>query len=177
MALNRNHARPLLTDAEYELFTASLSDRIGELDAAALTKAITRTRRARDKAADLQRRQAGKVRESAGARGAARSANVRTEKKATALAEALERFEKRLATVEARQERALRKARLDAARPAPKKKKTPAGNRQQRRAGGADGFMSSSAQAEAESSRRAPQTRINSSRAAAGRRRQARRDG
>jgi hypothetical protein len=175
MALNRNHARPLLTDAEYELFTSSLSDRIGDLDVAGLTKAITRTRRARDKAADQHRRQAGKVRDTAGARGAARSANVRTEKKATALGEALERFEKRLATAEAAEERARRKARLDAARPAPKAKK-PAGNRTQRRAG-AEGFMSGSAQAEAESSRRAPQTRINSSRAAAGRRRQARRDG
>jgi hypothetical protein len=176
MALNRNHARPLLTDAEYDLFTSSLSDRIGELDAPGLTKAIARTRRARDKAADQHRRQATKVRDTSGARGAARSANVRTEKKATALGEALERFEKRLAAVEAAEEKARRKARLDAARPAPKAKK-PAGNRQQRRAGGAEGFMSSSAQAEAETSRRAPQTRISSSRAAAGRRRQARRDG
>jgi len=78
MAFTRHHARPLLTDNEYALFVSSLSDHLGELNEAELRTAIGRTRRLRDKARDLHRRQAGAVRGSAGARGAARTANQRT---------------------------------------------------------------------------------------------------
>lgn len=180
MAFTRNHARPLLTDNEYELFVSSLSDHIGELNKAELRKAIGRTRRLRDKARDLNQRQARAVGRSAGARGAARTANQRTAKKETILTEGLHRFEKRLAAVEAAAERAKRDAALGAARkdggsgPGPNRAARRAKPRG--RAGSEGAFMSGSAQAEAHTALRGPQTRINTSRAAAGRRTQAKRD-
>jgi hypothetical protein len=178
MTYTRNHARPLLTDAEYELFTASLSDHIGDLDAAGVRKAIGRLRKLRDKASDLNRRQAIAVRKSAGARGAAGTANERTAKKETVLSEALTRFEKRLDQLEAAEERAKRTKALDtkkrASAPAAKNR---AGRRAASKGGAGEGkFMSGSAQAEATTAMRGPQTRINASRAAAGRRGQAKRD-
>ncbi len=51
------------------------------------------------------------MRGSAGARGAARTANQRTTKKEAILSEALNRFEKRLAALEAAAARAEREAR------------------------------------------------------------------
>ncbi len=183
MTYTRNHARPLLNDSEYELFTLSLSDRITDLNQAELNKAITRARRARDKASDLVKRQAGKVRQSAGARGGALNANERSKKKEVALSEALGRFEKRAAALEEAEEKAKKREALAHARSAsgkgPGKGKGPAGgakNRAARRAGGSTGFQSDSAGKKAESARRAPQTRINASRSAAGKRGQSRRD-
>ena len=93
MTYNRNQARPLLTDGEYKLFISSLADHIGELDRKALGQAITRTRRARDKYRDLAKRQNAGTRERAGARGAAHTANERTDVKATIFGEALDRLE------------------------------------------------------------------------------------
>lgn len=179
MAYNRNQARPLLTDAEYELFSASLADRIGDLNAADLDKAITRTRKARDKASDNKRRQASTVQKKAGARGVGQGANERSVKKKTMLAETLTRYEKRLAKVEAAEARDRRASVLTAAKAAKKapRKQATAPNRAARRATKATkGFASKSAQAEATAARRAPQTRITSSQAAAGRRGQAKRD-
>lgn len=177
MAYTRHHARPLLTDAEYDLFTASLSDHVGEMTPAELRGAISRIRRFRDKARDLHQRQAGAVRERAGARGAARTANQRTAKKETALSEALARFEKRLEALESAGRRSSKPpARQSSPPPAP------APNRAARRAAGRNrsgadgGFMSSSAGSEAAGSRKAPQIRISASRAATGRRHQAKRD-
>jgi hypothetical protein len=180
MVFTRRHARPLLTDNEYELFVSSLSDHIGELNEAQLRTAIGRTRRLRDKARDLHQRQARAVRSSAGARGAARTANQRTAKKEIILTEGLNRFEKRLAGLEAAAERAKRDAALGAARE--EGDTGPGPNRAARRAkptgrpGSEGAFMSGSAQAEARAALRGPQTRINASRAAAGRRTQAKRD-
>jgi hypothetical protein len=188
MAYTRNHARPLLTDAEYDLFVSSLSERIGDLDESGLRKQIGRIRRLRDKARDLHQRQAGAVRNVAGARGAARTANERTAKKATALTEALERFEARLAGLEAAAERA-EQAEHDAGSGRPDAEgargKGPGPNRAARRANakaqartGSEGaFMSGSAQAEARTAVRGPQARITAARAAAGRRNQSKRDG
>jgi hypothetical protein len=175
MTYTRRHARPLLNDTEYELFLASLSDRVVDHDRKALGTLISRTRRARDKARDQHQRQTIKIKKASGARGAARTANQRTAAKEQALAEALTRLEARAEHLDAAAERAVRQGALDA-------KATGKGpNRAARRAakGGGragSGFMSGSAAAEAEVSRRAPQTRISASRAAAGRRSQAKRD-
>jgi hypothetical protein len=57
MAFNRNHARPLCTDAEYKLFTASLADEIGTLTPVQLRGKIQRARKLRDKYRDLEKRQ------------------------------------------------------------------------------------------------------------------------
>ncbi len=180
MAFTRRHARPLLTDKEYELFVSSLSDHIGEFDVAELRKAIGRTRRLRDKAHDLHQRQAGAVQRSAGARGAASTANQRTAKKETILSEALNRFEKRLAALEATAERATRATRLAAAQEGrgaePGTTRAPRRAKPQGRAGSEGAFMSGSAQAEASTALRGPQTRIDGSRAVTGRRKQAKRD-
>lgn len=181
MAYTRNHARPLLNDSEYELFTLSLSDRINDLDRAELNKVITRARRARDKASDLVKRQAGKVRQSAGARGGALNANERSKKKEVALSEALARLEKRAAALEEAEEKAKQRDALAKARSAGGKGPAKTGssapkNRAARRGKAGSGFQSDKAAAKAESSRRAPQTRINASRAAAGKRGQSRRD-
>ena len=180
MAFTRRHARPLLTDSEYDLFVLSLSDQIGKLNEAELRKAIGRTRRLRDKARDLHHRQARSVRGSAGARGAAHTANQRTAKKETILSEGLSRLEKRLASLEAAAARSKRHAAPDAA--GQEGETGPRPNRAARRAeptgrAGSEGaFMSHSAQTEALTARRGPQARITSSRAAAGRRTQAKRD-
>lgn len=180
MAFTRHHARPLLTDTEYELFVSSLSDHIGEFNEAELRKAIGRMRRLRDKARDLHHRQDGAVQRSAGARGAARTANQRTAKKETILSEGLNRFEKRLATLEAAAERAKRDTALRAARKRGGTelgtKRAPRRAKPKRRAGSEGTFMSGSAEAEARTALRGPQTRINASGAVKGRRSQAKRD-
>jgi hypothetical protein len=175
MTYTRRHARPLLNEAEYELFLASLTDRIVDHDRKTIGALITRTRRARDKARDQYQRQTIKTKKASGARGAARTANQRTAAKEQALAEALGRLEARAEQLDAAAERATRQSALDA-------KQTGKGpNRAARRAAkgakkAGSGFMSDSAAAEAKASRRAPQTRITASRAAAGRRSQAKRD-
>jgi hypothetical protein len=175
MTYTRRHARPLLNEAEFELFLASLSDRITDHDRKALGTLISRTRRARDKARDLYQRQTIKTKKASGARGSAGTANQRTAAKQQALAEALDRLEARAEQLDAAADRAARQGALDA-------KATGTGpNRAARRAAkgsakAASGFMSDSAAAEAKVSRRAPQTRITASRAAAGRRSQAKRD-
>lgn len=180
MAFTRHQARPLLTDNEYGLFLSSLTDHIGELDEAEIRKLIGRTRRLRDKARDLHQRQAAAVRGSTGARAAAHTANERTAKKEAVLSEALGRFEKRLAALEATAERAKRAATLAAARkgrdPVPGPNRATRRANRKGRAGSEGSFMSGSAQAEARTALRGPQTRINASRAAAGRRSQTKRD-
>lgn len=180
MAFTRRHARPVLTDNEYELFVSSLSDHIGELNEADVRKAIGRMRRLRDKARDLHERQAGAVRRSAGARGAARTANQRTAKKEVILSEGLNRFEKRLAALEVAAERAKRATVLGAARKdrgtEPEPKRAPRRAKPKDRAGSEGRFMSGSAQAEATTALRGPQTRIKASGSVAGRRTQAKRD-
>jgi hypothetical protein len=98
MAYNRNQARALSNDSEYELFAASLADSITELTAAQLRSKITRARTLRDKNADLFRRQSLAMREATGTkRGKTGAANERTEQKARLFDEALKRFEARLA--------------------------------------------------------------------------------
>jgi hypothetical protein len=178
MTYNRNQARPLLTDAEYELFVSSLSDRVGELDRRELGKSITRMRKARDKYRDLAKRQNIGTRKRAGARGAAQTANVRTEKKATIFAEALVRLERQLDKVEAAEAREKRRQALERAGKADAS--TPGRRPSRPSPGTAKGstktFMSGGAEGANQAAIRAPQTRIAASRGAAGRRKQAKRD-
>lgn len=94
MAYNRNQARSLLTKPEFELFEASLSDRIGSLTAAQLRSKTDRARRLADKYRDLYRRQGRTAREKSGS-GA--GANERTDRKTAIFEQALGRFEARLA--------------------------------------------------------------------------------
>lgn len=96
MAFNRNHARPLCSDAEYKLFTASLADEIGELTPAQLRSKIQRARRLRDKYRDLFKRQRLANRARTGTKKGARpETNVRTADKARLFDEALGRFQAR----------------------------------------------------------------------------------
>lgn len=181
MSYNRRQVRPLLTDGEYELFSASLSDSIGGLDAKALSQAIARTRRARDKYRDLAQRQNISTGRRAGARAAAHTANERTQAKETVFGEALERLERHRAKREAAAQRQARAAALEK-----KAAKAAAGpNRAARRAAGktpdarpsaVGAFISDQASASNQSAVRAPQTRIAASRGAATRRNQAKRD-
>jgi hypothetical protein len=174
---NRNQARSLLTDGEYKLFISSLADHIGELDRKALGQAITRTRRARDKYRDLAKRQNAATSERAQARGAAHTANERTDVKTTIFGEALDRLEKRRERMEAVERKASRRAVLDR-----KAAQLPSTNRAERRltktaALPAKGsFMSDRASASSQAAIRAPQARIAASRGAATRRAQAKRD-
>jgi hypothetical protein len=114
MAFNRNHARPLCSDAEYKLFTASLGDEICDLTPAQLRSKIQRTRRLRDKYRDLLKRQRLANRARTGTKKGDRPAtNTRTADKAKLFDEALGRFE-------ARHEKLAAAAERDAARKAAK---------------------------------------------------------
>lgn len=137
MTYNRNQARPLLTDTEYELFTASLTDHIGDLDRRGLAQVTMRTRRARDKYRDMAKRQNTATRQRAGARGAAHTANERTGLKATVFTEALDRLERRRQKLEADEERAAGKAVLERKKAVPERKKarSAGGRRQAKRDG------------------------------------------
>ena len=116
MAFNRNHARPLCTDAEYALFTASLADQVGELTPAQLRGKIQRARKLRDKYRDLEKRQRLANRARTGTKkGDRKQTNVRTADKAKLFDEALGRFEARAAKLAAAAEReAQQKATRDA---------------------------------------------------------------
>jgi hypothetical protein len=106
MAFNRNHARPLCTDAEYRLFVASLGDEIGALTPAQLRSKVQRTRRLRDKYRDLLKRQRLANRARTGTKKGTRpDTNVRTADKAKLFDEALARFEARAAKLGAAAER------------------------------------------------------------------------
>jgi hypothetical protein len=116
MAFNRIHARPLCTDAEYTLFTASLAGGLNELTPAQLRSKIQRARKLRDKYRDLTKRQRLANRARTGTKKGDRpETNVRTEDKATLFDEALGRFEARAARLADAAERdSRRKAARDA---------------------------------------------------------------
>jgi hypothetical protein len=177
MAYNRNQARPLLTKAEFELFEASLSDRIGALSGAQLRAKIDRSRALADKYRDLFRSQARATREKTGSgRGTSGAANERTDKKSRIFSEALGRFEERLATVE-RQKAAAGKKKAPTPRPttraAEKKTSTRAARRTDRAATKSD---AAAASRKRETLKTPRNTKINAHVGARGRRNQARRD-
>lgn len=111
MAYTRTDAVKLLTAAEMVLFDAARRDSIGSLTTRALKAKIERTRRLRDKYRDLFKRQRLDTRARTGTKlGRSGMANQRTKEKATVLAEVLERYEARLAQIEAAEKRAALKA-------------------------------------------------------------------
>lgn len=104
MAYNRRQVAGLLSSSEMELFVASLSSGIGELDAVALRSKIRRARTLRDKSQDLLQRQRIATRERTGTKsGKSGVANERSAQKLKAFSETLQRFEKRLALLDERQ--------------------------------------------------------------------------
>lgn len=114
MAFNRNHARPLCSDAEYQLFTASLADEIGALTPVQLRGKIQRARKLRDKYRDLEKRQRLANRARTGTKKGNRpDTNARTADKAKLFGEALARFEVKAAKLAAAGER---EARIKAAK-------------------------------------------------------------
>jgi hypothetical protein len=191
MAFNRNHARPLCTDAEYVLFTASLADGIAGLTPAQLRDRIQRTRRLRDKYRDLFKRQRLTTRARTGSKKGERpDSNIRTGAKARLFDEALGRFQAReaklaaAAELEARRKaaRAVRIAQVAARREAGAKRADTLGKGKATTAGrgqtGSAGYVSESARASARS-KLARDNRAGARKGqltAAGRRSQARRD-
>jgi hypothetical protein len=130
MAFNRNHARPLCTDAEYALFTASLADRIGELTPAQLRGKVQRARKLRDKYRDLEKRQRLANRARTGTKKGDRPrTNARTADKARLFDEALGRFEAKAAKLAAAAEREGQLKASKAALKAQAKKKKKAGEK------------------------------------------------
>lgn len=111
MAYNRIQAARLLSKGEMEVFASSLAERLSSLTAAQLRVMVRRTRALRDKSRDLLRRQRLETRSRTGSKGGPTGgANQRTAEKAQALAEVLQRYEKRLARVEAAEKPPARKA-------------------------------------------------------------------
>lgn len=189
MAFNRNHARPLCTDAEYKLFTASLADEIGKLAPAQLRGKIQRARKLRDKYRDLLKRQRLANRARTGTKKGDRpQTNLRTADKAKLFDEALGRFEAKATKLVAAEQweakRAAAKAAL-AGRVAAKKKagarraaELGKGKARSRKASGAAGYASESARVAARG-KLARDTRAGArkgQKTAAGKRSQARRD-
>jgi hypothetical protein len=116
MAFNRKQARPLCTDTEYALFSASLADTITELTPAKLRSQAQRARRARDKYRDLEKRQRLANRARTGTKkGSSPASNQRTAEKAQLFDETLARFEARAAKLAAAAERETRRKEAAAA--------------------------------------------------------------
>ena len=105
MAYTLTQARPLLTAAELALFEQSRAEPIKGLTAAKLAGKIKRTRTLRDKYRDLYRRQTVALRGNARSARPGGPANERTQQKAEILQEVLDRYEARLALLQARAER------------------------------------------------------------------------
>lgn len=103
MAYTLTQARGLLTAAELAIFDQSRAGPIKELTAARLRGKVERARALRDKYRDLYRRQSVATRSApASRRSAAGGDNQRTQTKATVFSEVLERFETRLAQLDAK---------------------------------------------------------------------------
>jgi hypothetical protein len=189
MAFNRNHARPLCTDAEYKLFTASLQGEIARLTGTQLHSKIQRARRLRDKYRDLYKRQRLANRARTGTKKGARpETNQRTADKVKLFDQALNRFEARAtklaATAERKQKqkdsRAALEAQVGKKRKAGAKRAAALGQLQSRsgKAIGAIGYTDESAQRAARGKLRRD-TRAGARKghkSAAGARSQARRD-
>jgi len=110
MAYTRTQVRKLLTANEIEIFESSRAEAVKELNASRLIVKVKRARMLRDKYRDLLKRQRLATRARTGSKaGNSSDANQRTREKAEVFAEILERFEKRLALVEATAARAARK--------------------------------------------------------------------
>jgi hypothetical protein len=115
MAITLIQARKLLTAAELEVFIASRGQALTSLSLLQLRGKVKRARSLSEKYRDLLQRQKlatqGRVGSKTGRSGVA---NARTEQKAVVFGEVLESFTRRLAQVEAAQERASQKAKESA---------------------------------------------------------------
>ena len=107
MAYSITQARPLLNAAELELFDQSRAAPIKSLTLARLRTKVTRVRALRDKYRDLFRRQTVAVRKAPAtkSRSPVGADNERTQRKADILQEVLDRFEARVAQLEAQEAR------------------------------------------------------------------------
>ena len=107
MAYTITQARPLLTAAELGLFDQSRAEPIKALTLARLHGKVTRARTLRDKYRDLFRRQTVSVRTAPSTKGRSPVGvdNERTQRKADILQEVLDRFEARIAQLQAREQR------------------------------------------------------------------------
>jgi predicted RNA binding protein with dsRBD fold (UPF0201 family) len=117
MAYTRTQVRKLLNAGEIEIFESSRAEAVKELNAPRLIVKVKRARTLRDKYRDLLKRQRLATRARTGSKaGNSGDANQRTREKAEVFAEILERFEKRLALVEAAEARAAKKESAERAR-------------------------------------------------------------
>jgi hypothetical protein len=100
MPVTRAQAKEICTKPEYELVESSFRPAVTSLTAARLRSKVERSRKLQDKFRELAKKQnrESKEKQSGQARG---TSNQRTERKAQLFAETRERFEKRLAEVEA----------------------------------------------------------------------------
>ena len=102
MAISRREAKPLCTAAEFALANESYPPRVGELSEKELRQRITRTRKLRDKYADLASKQAREIRGKAKpTRQRGPTGNASTVIKRDFFAETLDRFETKLGIVAA----------------------------------------------------------------------------
>lgn len=112
MAYNRIQVRAFLSSPEVDLFESSLGASCKALGTADLRRRVQRTRTLRDKSRDLLQRQKLATRARTGTKGGTSGvANERTAKKATALEEALKRFETEVLARQASAEKATRQTR------------------------------------------------------------------
>jgi hypothetical protein len=102
MPLTRAQAKEICTTPELELVESSFRPAITSLTAARLRSKIERTRKLQDKYRQLAEKQNRETKETQPGRQRG-GANQRTERKAKLFVETRERFEKRLAEVEAKQ--------------------------------------------------------------------------
>ncbi len=108
--IRTREARKLCTASELELFTQSLRPQITPLTAARLKSRISRARRLRDKYRDLAQQQRGEQRGKREPMGQTPArGNLRTQRKVDLFQQTLDRFEKRLAALQARAEAQQRK--------------------------------------------------------------------
>lgn len=102
MAISKKDARPLCSDREWELIVESWNPELGKLPADRLRQNVQRARTQRDKFRDLARQQAGEARGKRNPRSTRPAqGNQNTKRKVQLFDEALERFQERLAEVEA----------------------------------------------------------------------------
>lgn len=120
MPIRTPKARQLATQPELKLYESSLRGAVTPFSAAQLRQRLTRARKARDKYAQLAKRQRREARGKAEPRGSrAAQGNARTLEKVQLFQETMDRFEKRIQVVEAK----------DAKKPAAAAKRTPPGKK------------------------------------------------
>jgi hypothetical protein len=99
MPVTRAQAKEICTKQELELVESSFRPEVNRFTAARLRSKVERTRKLQDKFRELAQKQNRETKETEPGR--QRAANQRTERKARLFEETRERFEKRLADVDA----------------------------------------------------------------------------